>query len=110
MDRKIAYEKATRALESRLSSCGARAELLCGMWDPPGPGIESVSAALAGGFFTTEPQRLSAFVLQNEQRRRRSQVPNPQIRLQAPFMPLRVPQVSMFTFPAVTQSQIRLQT
>ena len=24
------------------------------MWDLPGPGIESVSPALAGGFFTTE--------------------------------------------------------
>ena len=23
--------------------------------DPPGPGIESMSPALAGGFFTTEP-------------------------------------------------------
>ena len=26
-----------------------------GMWAPPGPGIELVSPALAGGFFTTEP-------------------------------------------------------
>ena len=25
------------------------------MWDHPGPGIEPVSSALAGGFFTTEP-------------------------------------------------------
>ena len=25
------------------------------MWDPPGPGIEPMSPALAGGFFTTEP-------------------------------------------------------
>ena len=25
------------------------------MWDLPGPGIESVSPALADGFFTTEP-------------------------------------------------------
>ena len=30
------------ALERRLSSCGARAQLLCGMWDPPGPGLEPV--------------------------------------------------------------------
>ena len=29
--------------------------LLQGMWDPPGKGIKWVSAALAGGFFTTEP-------------------------------------------------------
>ena len=42
-------------LEHRLSSFDAWARLLCGMWDPPGPGIESVSPALAGGFFTTEP-------------------------------------------------------
>ena len=39
----------------RLSSCGARAQLLCGMWDPPGPGIEPVSPALAGGFLTIVP-------------------------------------------------------
>ena len=25
------------------------------MWDLPGPGIEPVSSALAGGFFTAEP-------------------------------------------------------
>ena len=29
--------------------------MLRGTWDPPGPGIEPVSPALAGGFFTTEP-------------------------------------------------------
>ena len=42
-----------RALEHRLSSCGARAYLLCSMWDLPGPGLEAVSPALAGGFLTT---------------------------------------------------------
>ena len=41
------------ALECRLSSCGAWAWLLHGMWDLPGPGIEPVSPALAGGFLTT---------------------------------------------------------
>ena len=46
---------ARRALERRLSSCGARAQSLHGMWDPPGPGIEPVSLALAGGFSTTAP-------------------------------------------------------
>ena len=25
------------------------------MWDLPGPGVERVSPALAGGFFTSEP-------------------------------------------------------
>ena len=37
------------------SSCGAGVLLLCGMWDVPGPGIEPVSPALAGGFLTTVP-------------------------------------------------------
>ena len=44
-----------RALEHRLSSCGTRAQLLRGVWDLPGPGHESVSPALAGGFLTTVP-------------------------------------------------------
>ena len=39
----------------RLSSCGAQVLLLRGMWDLPGPGIEPVSPALAGGFLTTVP-------------------------------------------------------
>ena len=43
------------ALELRLSSCGARTELLRGMWDLPGPGVEPLSPALAGGFLTTAP-------------------------------------------------------
>ena len=38
-----------------LSSCGTQAQLLCGMWDLPGPGIEPVSLALAGRFLTTAP-------------------------------------------------------
>ena len=45
----------SRALEHRLSSCGAWAYSLCGMWDRPGPGLEPVSPALAGGFLTTVP-------------------------------------------------------
>ena len=43
-----------RTLERRLSSCSAWASLLCRMWDLSGPGIEPVSPALAGRFFTTE--------------------------------------------------------
>ena len=39
----------------RLSSCGSRAQLLRGMWDPPRPELEPVSPALAGGFSTTAP-------------------------------------------------------
>ena len=39
----------------RLSSCGSRAQLLCGTWDPPRPGPEPLSPALAGRFSTTAP-------------------------------------------------------
>ena len=39
----------------RLSSCGPRAQLLCGMRDPPRPGLEPVSPALAGRLPTTAP-------------------------------------------------------
>ena len=44
----------SQALEHRLSGCGIPAWLLHGLRDLPGPGIEPVSPALAGGFFTTE--------------------------------------------------------
>ena len=37
----------------RLSNCGSWAQLLCGMWDLPRPGLEPVSPALAGRFSTT---------------------------------------------------------
>ena len=43
----------SQAVECRLSSCGAWALLLRGMWDLLGPGLEPVSPALAGGFLTT---------------------------------------------------------
>ena len=39
----------------RLSNCGSRAHLLRSMWDPPRPGLEPVSPALAGRFSTTAP-------------------------------------------------------
>ena len=39
----------------RLSSCGSRAQSLRGMRDPPRPGLEPVSPALAGRFSTTAP-------------------------------------------------------
>ena len=39
----------------KLSNCGSRAQLFCGMWDLPRPGLEPVSPALAGRFSTTEP-------------------------------------------------------
>ena len=39
----------------RFSRCGSRAQLLRGMWDLPGPGLEPVSPALAGRLSTTAP-------------------------------------------------------
>ena len=39
----------------RLSNCGSRAQPLRGTWDPPRPGLEPVSPALAGRFPTTAP-------------------------------------------------------
>ena len=39
----------------RLSSCGSRAQSLRGMWDPPRPGLEPVSPALADRCSTTAP-------------------------------------------------------
>ena len=45
----------SRALKHSLSSCGTGAQLLHSMWDLPGPGIEPVSPALAGGFLTAAP-------------------------------------------------------
>ena len=37
------------------SSCGAQAWMPHGMWNLPGPGIEPVSLAFAGGFLSTVP-------------------------------------------------------
>ena len=48
----------SRALEYKLSSCGAWAEVLQDMWNLPRPGIELMSPALAG-FLTTGPPRKS---------------------------------------------------
>ena len=47
----------------RLSSCGSRAQLLRGMWDPPGPGLEPVSPAMAGRLSTTAPPGKPSVVL-----------------------------------------------
>ena len=51
---------ASLAVEHRLqthrpSSCGSRAQPLRGMWDPPRPGLEPMSPALAGRLSTTAP-------------------------------------------------------
>ena len=52
----------------RLSSCGARAQLLHGMWDLPRPGLEPMSPALAGRLSTTAPpgKPLSVYFWRNE--------------------------------------------
>ena len=44
----------SQGLGHKLNSCGTWANLLHGMWDLPRPGIEPMSLALAGGFFTRE--------------------------------------------------------
>ena len=44
----------SRDLEYVLSSCGTWVLLLCGMWDPPGSGIELVYLELVGRFFISE--------------------------------------------------------
>ena len=48
-----------------LSSCGARVQLLRGMWNFPGPGFEPVSPPLAGGFLTTAPPGKSGVSILN---------------------------------------------
>ena len=47
------------ALERRLSSFDTRAQLLRGMWDLPGPGLDPVFPALAGRFLTAALPRKS---------------------------------------------------
>ena len=47
----------------RLSSCGARAQLLHGMWDLPRPGLEPVSPALAGRLPITAPPGKPSYIL-----------------------------------------------
>ena len=51
----------SQALEHGLSSCGAPAKLLYGLWNLPRPGIKSESPALAGGFLSTAPQGKSKY-------------------------------------------------
>ena len=42
-----AVARGSQALKHRLKGCGPLAQLLCGMWDLPGSGMESTSPALA---------------------------------------------------------------
>ena len=62
----------------RLSNCGPRAQPLCGMWDPPRPGLEPASPAPAGGLSTTAPpgkpqMNLLIFTKQKQTYRHRKQ-------------------------------------
>ena len=52
-----------RVQTRRLSNCGSRAQLLCGMWDLPRPGLKPVSPALAGRVSTTAPPVKPWFVV-----------------------------------------------
>ena len=47
--------RASVVVAHRLSSCGARVQLLRCMWDLPGSGLEPLSLALAGRFLSTAP-------------------------------------------------------
>ena len=47
--------QSTGCRHAGFSSCGAWAQLPCGMWDLPRPVIKLVSPALTGGFSTTGP-------------------------------------------------------
>ena len=48
-----------------LSSCGTWAQSLHGIWNLPGPEIEPVYPALAGGFLTIAPPRKSHYLVLN---------------------------------------------
>ena len=51
----LSLRTSSRAPEHRLSRCGARAQMPCGMWDRPRPGTRPMSLALPGSFLATEP-------------------------------------------------------
>ena len=72
----------SQTLGRRLSSCRAQAQLLC---SNPGQGVEPMSSALAGRFFTTEPSTrkeaaeyllLSPVIMLEEACIERNQVPH----------------------------------
>ena len=65
----------------RLGSCGSWAQLLQGMWNLPGPGIEPMSPVLAGRFLSTSPPGKS--------------FPPPRIFLAPPFPLVPWPQCSL---------------
>ena len=58
--------RSTGSRRAGFSSCGARAQLLHGMWDLPGPGLEPMSLPLAGRCLTTAPPGKSAYCVLTE--------------------------------------------
>ena len=58
----IAASPAAELQTLRLSNCGPRAQLLRGMRDPPRPGLEHMSPALAGRLPTTAPPGKPYFI------------------------------------------------
>ena len=55
--------QSTGSRRTGFSSCGSWVQLLRGMWDLPGPGIESMFPALAGRFLTTVPSSKSLSIV-----------------------------------------------
>ena len=56
---RLLIEVVSLVAEHRLISCGTQAQLFSDMWNLPGPGIEPVSLALAGGLLSTASLRKS---------------------------------------------------
>ena len=61
----------SRALEHWLSSCSTQAYLLLTTWELPGPGVEPMTPALAGGFSTTRPPGKPNFIILSTEKLRR---------------------------------------
>ena len=60
----------SRALGHWLSSCHMQAELLLTMWKLPGPGVEPMTPALAGGLSTTRPPGKPNFIIHSTEKLR----------------------------------------
>lgn len=56
------------AVARGLSSCGAEAQFFCSMWYLPISGLETVSPAMAVGFFITEPPGKPARIFRERNR------------------------------------------
>ena len=54
-DAQVSHCGVSLVTEYRLNRCGARAQLLCSMWDLSASGIELIFPTLVGGFFSLGP-------------------------------------------------------